>query len=244
MDTPGGTDVRCSTIVFRDDELLLIHRVREGGDDWTLPGGTPRAGESMAACARRETLEETGLMVEPTRVAFVLEALGPGSARRTVDLVFLASPPARGEPEPAEPDREARFVALGLLPELRMRPPLAGYLCALNTSGATRTAAYLGNMWRPVRDNGNVPLLPAKECHELPGMRHADGGHLPGSGRPRLLCSLRRRHLPRPRAAAHTARPAGGPGTAQGSKADHVRNLSHRRLWRWGRRPHGSGRAR
>ena len=158
MDTPGGTDVRCSTIVFRDDELLLVHRVREGGDDWTLPGGTPRAGESMTACARRETLEETGLMVEPTRVAFVLEAFGPGSARRTVDLVFLASPPARGEPEPAEPDREAQFVAVRLLPELRMRPPLAGYLRALNTSGATRTAAYLGNMWRPVRDNGNVPL--------------------------------------------------------------------------------------
>ena len=38
MDTPGGTDVRCSTIIFRDDELLLVHRVREGGADWTLPG--------------------------------------------------------------------------------------------------------------------------------------------------------------------------------------------------------------
>ena len=244
MDTPGGTDVRCSTIVFRDDELLLIHRVREGGDDWTLPGGTPRAGESMTACPRRETLEETGLMVEPTRVAFVLEALGPGSTRRTVDLVFLASPPARGEPEPAEPDREARFVALRLLPELRMRPPLAGYLRALNTSGATRTAAYLGNMWRPVRDNGNVPLLPAKECHELPGMRHADGGHLPGSGRPRLLCLLWRRHLPRPRAAGCTARPAGRPGTAdQRSAPSRVRNLLHRLGRRRGRCPHGSGRA-
>jgi ADP-ribose pyrophosphatase YjhB (NUDIX family) len=45
MDTPEGTDVRCSTVVFRDDALLLIHRAREGTDDWTLPGGTPHAGE-------------------------------------------------------------------------------------------------------------------------------------------------------------------------------------------------------
>ena len=26
--------------------------------------------------------------------------------------------------------------------------------------------------------NGNVALLPARECHELPGIRDADGGHL------------------------------------------------------------------
>ena len=230
MDTPGGTDVRCSTVVFRDDELLLIHRLREGTDDWTLPGGTPRAGESMAACARRETLEETGLMVEPTRVAFVLEALRPGSARRTVDLVFLASPATRGEPESAEPGLEARFVALGLLTELRMRPPLAGYLRALNTSGATRTAAYLGNMWRPSRNNGNEALLPAKECHELPGVRDADGGHLFGSSRHGLLCPLWRRYLPRPRADGWTARPAHRSGTAdERSAASRVRNLLHRR---------------
>lgn len=75
MDTPGETDVRCSTIVFRNHDLLLVHRARDGADDWVLPGGTPRPGESMAACARRETFEETGITVEPTRVAFVLEAL-------------------------------------------------------------------------------------------------------------------------------------------------------------------------
>ena len=72
-------DVRCSAIVFRDDAVLLVHRSRNGTDDWVLPGGTPRPSESMAACARRETLEETGLSVDPARVAFVLEALGPGS---------------------------------------------------------------------------------------------------------------------------------------------------------------------
>jgi ADP-ribose pyrophosphatase YjhB (NUDIX family) len=162
MDMPGETDVRCSTIVFRGEDLLLVHRARNGTDDWVLPGGTPRPGESMAACARRETLEETGLSVEPTRVAFVLEALRPGSTRRTVDLVFLASGPPGEQPEPREPDLEARFVPLAVLSELQLRPPLAGYLRALNSSGAWRTAAYLGNMWRP-EPNGAMPV------HSQPG---------------------------------------------------------------------------
>lgn len=156
MDTPGETDVRCSTIIFRGQELLLVHRARNGADDWVLPGGTPRPGESMAACARRETLEETGVSVQPTRVAFVLEALKPGSSRRTVDLVFLAIGSSGSEPESAEPDLEARFVPLAVLSELRMRPPLAGYLRALNANGASRSAAYLGNLWRPDPD-GTMP---------------------------------------------------------------------------------------
>jgi 8-oxo-dGTP diphosphatase len=150
-----SVDLRCSAIVFRDDTVLLVHRRRNGTDDWVLPGGTPRPGESMAACARRETLEETGLSVDPARVAFILEALGPGSTRRAVDLVFLAAADGPGEPGPREPDLEARFVPLSLLPGLDVRPPLAGHLRALHARGGEPTAAYLGNLWRPQRQVGD-----------------------------------------------------------------------------------------
>jgi 8-oxo-dGTP diphosphatase len=152
-------DLRCSAIVFRGDAVLLVRRSRNGGDDWVLPGGTPRPGESMAACARRETLEETGLAVDPARVAFVTEALGPGSALRTVDLVFLATADRRGdEPGPREPGTEARFVPLGQLAGLDVRPPLAGHLRALQARGGEPTAAYLGNLWRPQsRDDMGPP---------------------------------------------------------------------------------------
>ncbi|MGH3260328.1 MAG: NUDIX domain-containing protein [Streptosporangiaceae bacterium] len=150
----NSIDVRCSAIVFRDDTVLLVHRSRNGTDDWVLPGGTPRPGESMAACARRETLEETGLSVDPARIAFVLEALGPGSARRTVDLVFLCHGGRGSEPEPQEPDLEARFVSLGALAGLDVRPPLAGHLRALHARDGEPTAAYLGNLWRPQHRDG------------------------------------------------------------------------------------------
>ena len=153
-ENPADVDVRCSVAAFRDGSVLLVHRGRDGADDWVLPGGTPRPGESMAACARRETLEETGLPVEPGRVAFVLETLAPGASRRAVDLVFLAVLPAGGDPEPQEDGLEARFVPLAVLPGLILRPPIAGHLRSLHARGRAGTAAYLGNLWRPDRDDG------------------------------------------------------------------------------------------
>ena len=156
----NGINERCSAIVFREDAVLLVHRLRDSADDWVLPGGTPRPGESMTACARRETLEETGLAIDPARVAFVLEALGPGDHRRTVDLVFLAAADVRGEPDAGEPDLEARFVPMVPLPGLNVRPPLSGHLRALHARGSAPTAAYLGNLWRPQRDTGSSAPVP------------------------------------------------------------------------------------
>jgi len=45
----GDYDVRCSVVVLRKHAVLLMHRTRDGLDDWVLPGGTPRDGESMTA---------------------------------------------------------------------------------------------------------------------------------------------------------------------------------------------------
>ena len=160
MDQPASPDVRCSAVVFRGQEVLLVRRARSGNDDWVLPGGTPRPGESMAACVRRETLEETGLSVEPGRIAFVLETQGPRSSLHTLDLVFLAHLSMPGqEPESSEPELSARFVPIGLLPHLDLRPPLAGHLRGLRTRQAMRTAAYLGNLWRPRQRDDELPAL-------------------------------------------------------------------------------------
>jgi 8-oxo-dGTP diphosphatase len=155
MEDPADIDMRCSVAAFRGDSVLLVHRRRDDADDWVLPGGTPRPGESMASCARREALEETGLVVELGRIAFVLEAHGPDDTRRCVDLVFLATLPDRSDPGPTEDGLEAAFVALGELPRLTLRPPIAGHLRGLHARGTTGTAAYLGNLWRPGAGNGS-----------------------------------------------------------------------------------------
>ena len=159
MNQPAGPEVRCSAVVFRGPEVLLVRRARNGNDDWVLPGGTPRPGESMAACVRRETLEETGLRVEPGRIALVVEANGPRSGQHTLDLVFVASLSQPGqEPQSAEPELRARFVSLGQVQHLDLRPPIAGHLRGLH-SGRTRTAAYLGKLWRPRSQDDMRPSL-------------------------------------------------------------------------------------
>ena len=153
MRMPDDMVLRCSAILFRGQAVLLVHRTAPGADDWVLPGGTPQAGESMAACARREMREETGLAVEPTRVAFVLEAVDRQSGRRTVDLVFGADGSAHGQtPMSREPEMEPEFVPFSRLRDLNLKPPLAGHLPGFFHHGVRRYAPYLGDLWRPGND--------------------------------------------------------------------------------------------
>ena len=164
MGVPDGIELRCSAIVVRRQAVLLIHRTRDSADDWVLPGGTPRAGESTAACARREVREETGLWVDPARVAFVLEVVGPHSGPRTLDIVFAATESAPDvQPEVREPGMEPLFVPVDQIHEVDLRPPLAGHLRGMLGQGRERYAPYLANLWRPVSrpaERGGTPGEP------------------------------------------------------------------------------------
>lgn len=156
-DLPGGAfdddgalvPLRCSVLFFRDDAVLLCRR-NDLDDTWVLPGGTPRAGESSAAAARREVLEETGLHIAAERVAFVLETSDWARTHHLIEIVFLASERDRSAlPEQLEHHLEPRFVPLSTLVALKLRPPpLAGYIRGFVWSQKP-TGAYLGNLWRP-----------------------------------------------------------------------------------------------
>jgi 8-oxo-dGTP pyrophosphatase MutT (NUDIX family) len=142
-------ELRCSAIVFRGDEVLLLRRRRDGTTDWVLPGGHPRPREGTAACVQREVLEETGLRVNAEGVAFLLETTDPAGERRLVEVVFLVSEQIAGtSPHCPEPDVEPVFVPVEETPGLVLRPPLAGYLRGLHRTRHRPTAAYLGNLWR------------------------------------------------------------------------------------------------
>lgn len=145
-------DLRCSVVVVRRNEVLLVHRLDgkggPGGEDWVLPGGRPRPHEGMLACARREVLEKTGVSVAPTRRAFVGEVIGPERGPRIGELIFSASIPPGADPElVGEPGTEPTWAPAAQLRHLPLRPPIAGYLPALVGVGSP-IAPYLGNLWR------------------------------------------------------------------------------------------------
>lgn len=55
-----------SAILLKGDEVLLCHR--RDFDLWNLPGGGVEEGENPWDATVRETREETGLLVRPTRL--------------------------------------------------------------------------------------------------------------------------------------------------------------------------------
>lgn len=141
------TNLRCSALVLREDTVLLCQRVA----DWVLPGGTPHDGESVAACVRREAREETGLALTPESVAFVLDATNSDFDQHLVEIVFLCAEDAGTHlaPQCTEAGLVPAFVPLDHLPRMTVQPPIGGHIRAFHTAGNGRTAAYLGNVWRP-----------------------------------------------------------------------------------------------
>ena len=60
------------TALVRDDQGRLLFQRRADTGGWGLPGGMIEPGETPADAVRRETWEETGVLVEPLRLAAVL----------------------------------------------------------------------------------------------------------------------------------------------------------------------------
>jgi 8-oxo-dGTP diphosphatase len=153
VDDGVPVQLRCSVALIRDRWILMLHRSRNsgGGPDggtWILPGGNPRPGESMQACAIRETAEETGLHVTVGHCLLVYEIGDPKSRARSVELVFAAESPIGDSLGAAQITRDAAFVPLDQIRRLNVRPPIAGHLAGLGGRSAAG-AYYLGNMWRP-----------------------------------------------------------------------------------------------
>jgi ADP-ribose pyrophosphatase YjhB (NUDIX family) len=70
-------------------EILLVHRPRY--DDWTLPKGKARAGESYEDCALREVEEETSLVCD-LREELAVTEYEDGSGRPKRVRYFAMTP--------------------------------------------------------------------------------------------------------------------------------------------------------
>jgi len=62
--------LRAAGIIIKDNQVLLMHRRREGREYWIIPGGGVEEGESREQTLKREIKEEVGMTVTICRPVF------------------------------------------------------------------------------------------------------------------------------------------------------------------------------
>ena len=98
---PSQPFVGVGVVAWRDDSVLLVRRAtppNRGG--WSLPGGAQEVGETVFEAARREVIEETGLVVEILGLVDVVDMIrhdDEGRVRFHYTLVDVLAESATGD---------------------------------------------------------------------------------------------------------------------------------------------------
>jgi 8-oxo-dGTP diphosphatase len=107
---PPGPRVGVGVIVVRNGRVLLgLRQGSHGAGTWALPGGHLEFGESVEACAAREVLEETGLVVGRIRPGPFTNDVMATEDKHYVTL-FVVADAAQGEPQRCEPQKCERWA--------------------------------------------------------------------------------------------------------------------------------------
>ena len=124
----GCREQRVVMVVLTVVELggrFLVIREAKHGRGWYLPAGGVEVGESPFAAARRETIEEAGIVTEPEEVLTVGHELIPRDGVRSMLRFVIAARPLTFEPKCVadEHSLEARWLRLDEIAELPLRHP-------------------------------------------------------------------------------------------------------------------------
>jgi len=123
---PTQPQVAVGAVVFKDDNVLLVLRGNPPSEDqWAIPGGKVKLGETLQEAAEREIKEETGITIqarEPVLTFEVIDRDDTGRVRFHYVIVDLAADFVSGEPIPGDDAVRARWISSEDLCTLRVSP--------------------------------------------------------------------------------------------------------------------------
>ncbi|MEW5975369.1 MAG: NUDIX hydrolase [Acidobacteriota bacterium] len=111
-------------VIFDAASVLLVRRGKPPGQDqWSIPGGAVRLGETLESAVVREALEETGLEVSPVCIGKVLERIHrdqDGAIEFHYIIVDYLCEIVAGVPVPSSDAKDLAFFALDQLNNLEL----------------------------------------------------------------------------------------------------------------------------
>ena len=126
-----------SASAWRDGKVLLVERGKEPRGLWAFPGGHVEPGESLAAAAARELMEETGLTFRAHSLLGLYEVIRRDDAGKVSVHYVIAC--YVGHAGPGEPVAASDAAAVAWVePE-----KLGGYALAPNIADAVAKAKKL-----------------------------------------------------------------------------------------------------
>ncbi|MBT3720535.1 NUDIX domain-containing protein [archaeon] len=111
--------VGLGVFVFKDNKFLIQKRINSHGHNtWCLPGGHLEFFETFEECAKRETLEEAGVICDNINVLGVTNDFHTKENKHYI-TIFVKSNYISGEVKIMEPDKclEWKWVTFDDLPE-------------------------------------------------------------------------------------------------------------------------------
>jgi ADP-ribose pyrophosphatase YjhB (NUDIX family) len=121
---PRRPFVGIGVIVLKGDSVLLVRRGRPPNiGSWTLPGGAQELGETAEQAARRELLEETGIICGPLALVAYVDSIRRDPENRVqfhYTILDFAAPWVSGEPVAASDASGAAWAPLDRLHDYKL----------------------------------------------------------------------------------------------------------------------------